>query len=673
MDPLVYDIADVPQLFVDDTMLAASMGLCRRIHQMSKHPTPVLAKSAEYEGTYLSPISVIQDAHTQQWRMWYNNYGTREVILPGIRDGSLHLAVSSDGISWEKPALGAFARESGIPNNICIPPGEQMSGGSCAVFDHPDDPDPSKRFKLIYYMPSYYLAYSADGINWRPAFPDPVWPNGAGDGLEETYFFMRDELRNRYRGYMRVWQRHQTIRKTSLGESDDLVSWEGPRIIWEAGPEFGAGAQIYGMNVFIDGGLYWALPWMFYTDEPLDPSLQQTMRFKLAWSRDGINWTPLAPEQDAIPMGEPGSFDCCMMQSTCPAIPLQDRIRLYYYGDDHLHSAGLDGNAAVGLGEIRRCGFVSMRASDDGILLTPRFLFRGEEMHLNARVESGGFLLAELLDDRGEIIQGFDYAHCDAFTGDNVDHTLSWRGRSNLAFLFGQNLMLRIKMKHADLFAFRAAGPRERFTAPLGPRPVCCGWTTRTPVIDGVLNDESWMDFSHSGVADNFVKFTEMSPANVRTRVLMTRDAERLYIAVDCEEPLTDRLQSVQAEGELDYQKDDMLEFRLSAPGQGTHFNQLMVTSSGAKMHCWFSVEEGGLAIYDDIAWEARTSMIPGHWYVEMAVPFSALGVAPPQPGERWQMNIIRHRHVDGYEPSCWSCMYGSVHRNDRSGILLFT
>ena len=673
MDPDVLDIVDQPQLFVEDTMIAASVGLQRRIHQMTKvSPSPVLAKTEPYEGTFLSPITVIQDARTGQWRMWYNSYGTREVMLPGVRDGSLHLAISQDGVHWEKPALGVFAPESGIPNNICIPPGEQMSGGSCAVFDDPDDPDPTQRYKLIYYLPSYYLAYSADGITWRPAFDEPVWANGAGDGLEETFFFMFDELRNKYRGYMRVWQRHQTIRKTSLGESDDLITWDGPKIIWTAGPEFGIGAQIYGMNVFIDGGLYWALPWMFYTDQPLDPAIQQTMRFKLAWSKDGISWNPLAPEQDAVPMEAAGTFDCGMMLSSCPVVKLEDRIRLYYYGSDNLHNVGLGGQASVGLAEIRHQGFVSLHADEEGVMITPRFLFRGEEIHLNAKVEPGGCILAELLDDRGEIVHGFEYAHSDAFTGDSVDHILTWGGRSDISFLFGQNLMLRLKLKQADIFAFRAAGPRERFSELLGPRPVRCGWTTRTPVIDGILNDESWMDFTNSGIADNFVKFTEMSPASVKTKVWMTRDKDNLYIAVDCEEPLLDEVAAEQVEGEIDYQKDDMVEFRLSAPGQGTHFNQLMVTASGQMMHCWFSVEEGGVAVYEQIDWEAKTSSIPGHWYVEMAVPFKALGVEPPQSGEQWQMNIIRHRHVGDKEPSCWSCMYGSVHRNDRSGILFF-
>jgi hypothetical protein len=670
----VFDFADTPQLFVEDTLIADSGGLRRRVHQLAKHsPEPVLRQTEPWEGAFCTPVSVNYDAGAGLWRMWYDSYGERKVNVPGTSMHALQLAISTDGIRWEKPAQGAFVID-GLPTNICAFIDGSPVQDACAVFDEPHDPDPSRRFKLIYYKPNYYLAYSADGVRWRPAGSDPVWANGDGDGLEETYFFMRDERVGKYRGYMRVWQRHQTIRKTSLGESDDLLSWTGPKIIWEAEPDYRLGAQLYGMNVFYDGGLYWALPWIFYTDQPLDPDLQQTMRLKLAWSRDGVEWHALAPEQDAVPMGEEGSFDCGMMLSACPVVRVEDRIRLYYYGATirHDNERG-DGHSSVGLAEIRPHGFVSLRADDEGAFITRRFLFRGEGIRVNARTEEDGYLQAEILNDRGEIVKSRNFSRSDPFTGDAVDHLLTWNGDGSLASLFGQNIMLRLKLYKADLFSFTLDGPPERFAAPLGPPPVRCGRCITPPVIDGVLNDGAWQDFTNSGVADDFVLFTEMSPAPLKTRVMLTRDEDNLYLSVDCEEPLIDKLRTGPKEESIEYYRDDMIEIRLSAPGQGTHFNQLMITPAADRWQAWFSVEEGGVEVHEDPAWTAKTSVIPGHWYIEMAVPFSALKAAPPAPGEQWQMNIIRHRHVEETNGvSCWSCMYGSVHRNDRSGVLVF-
>jgi len=673
MLPDAFDFADTPQLFVENTLIADSMGLERRVHQMTKvSAEPVVRIDPQTEGNALGPMRVAYDAALGQWRMWYDAYGERPVYAPGGQMQSVHLAVSTDGVHWEKPALGASPLLDGR-NNLCVfEDGASLRGG-CIVFDEPDDADLAKRYKLIYYPGyNYYLAYSADGVRWRHAQKEPVWTNGDGDGLEETNFFMRDERVGNYRGYMRVWQRHQTIRKTSLGESDDLLSWTGPKIIWEAEPAYGLGAQLYGMNVFYDGGLYWALPWIFYTDQPLDPDLQQTMRLKLAWSKDGIQWNALAPEQDAVPMGGPGSFDCGMMLSNCPVARVEDRIRLYYYGANRRHNS-YEGIAQVGLAEIRPHGFVSLRAEGEGALITRRFLFRGDGIRINVRTAPDGYLMAEILADNGEIVKSRSFSHSDPFTGDAVDHLLTWAGDGSLASLFGQNIMLRLKLYQADLFSFTLAGPPERFAAPLGPRPVRCGRCTRPPVIDGILSDDCWQDFSNSGVADDFVQFTEMSPAPLKTRVMLTRDDDNLYFSVDCKEPETEKLIFDTPDNNIDYSRDEVIEFRLSAPGQGTHFNQLMVTPAGGKWQAWFSVEEGGVAVYDNPEWAVKTSHIPGHWYVEMAVPFSAFNTPPPAPGEQWQMNVIRHRHVEGTnEISCWSCMFGSVHRNDRSGVLVF-
>jgi hypothetical protein len=330
------------------------------------------------------------------------------------------------------------------------------------------------------------------------------------------------------------------------------------------------------------------------------------------------------------------------------------------------------GRSAIGLAEIRRGGFVSLHADDEGWLLTHRFLFRGEEIRINAMTGKDGWLAAELLDDSGGVMERFSLTRSDVFSGDKVDQPLTWRGQNDLSFLRGQNVILRLKIKNADLYSFRAAGRKESFAAPLGPTPVRCGRCTTAPIIDGSLRDDCWQDFSHTGIADDFMQFTENSPAPLKTRVSLTRDDQCLYVAVDCEEPLTERLKPRAGGQEVDYQRDDLVEFRFSAPGHGTHFHQLMVTASGERQHCWFSVEEGGCRILDRIEWEAKTAVIPGHWYIEMAVPFRSLTTPPPQHGEEWQMNVIRYRYAEGRDVSCWSCMFGSVHRNDRSGKLVF-
>lgn len=677
MDHPVLDIVDQPRTFVSDEVIAASAHVERCVHPMRKVSTqPLLVPDQPWEAEQVAPVSVVFDQALGRWRMWYTSIGASLTgVLPGGVTWPLHLAESADGLTWDKPALGACAVEGHPANNLCVWEDGTPVAGACAVFDEPDDPDPSRRYKMMYYLPNYHLGYSADGVHWRPARREPVWPNGSGDGLEETHFFMRDPVTNRYRGYMRVWKRHQTIRTTSLGESDDLLTWTGPKIIWRAGPEFGVGAQIYGMTVYYDAGLYWGLPWMFYGDEPLDRALQQNIRFKLGYSHDGATWHALAPEQDALPMGEPGAFDTAMTFTVCPVVRCGDRLRLYYAGTSRRHDDPGAAAFGIGLAEIRPGGFVAMRAGDvEGKLLTHRVLIRGDHLLINARTEADGHIAVELLDDRGQYLKGLTFAEADAFTGDSTSHVLTWSGRRDLRALRGQNVMLRFRMVRAELFTFAVGGEPEQFSLPLGPPPVRVGHCLTPPIIDGRLDDQCWQDFDRSGVAGDFVQFAQNVPATVKTRATLTRDDEHLYIAVDCEEPKLSGTPGAEdaAINPSSSVSRDLIEFRFSAPGQGTFFSQLMVSPAGRQSHCFFSVEEGGGEILDHIDWEAKTAAAPGHWYVEMKVPFQALRTAPPAAGEHWQMNIIRHRQGDDERLTSWSCLFKSVHRNDRSGLLVF-
>jgi hypothetical protein len=659
MPPLA--IADTVQTFVDDYVIADMQGLERRFHGAEKHDGPVIAKSVDTETRTFFPIRVLK-VDDGPCRIWYGCHADS-----GRQ--SVHTAVSDDGVHWEKPAV-----QPDGSNRAVFADGRIVDDTGCAVFYEPDA-EPARRYKLVHYKPSYYLAHSPDGIVWTPHSDQPVWENGAGDGLEECFFFLKDDRSGKYRGYMRVWQERHTIRRLALGESDDLTSWTGPEIIWSAPPEYGIGAQVYGMTVHQEDGIYWGFPWMYYASEPPDPRDQQTIKLKLAFSRDGIDWQPVFPDQDVVPLGEPGSFDGEMICTSCPVLAIGDERRIYYSGHGIKHND--DGGklpGGIGMATFRRHGFVSLHADDGGVLLTKRFHFKGDELRLNAKTANDGAIVAELLADNGDTLSGYQCADSDAFTGDAVDAPLSWRGSSDLSSLTGQYVMLRLRLRNAELFTFRVAGRPDLFVGDCGPPPVRCGWCRQAPVIDGVLDDLAWQDFGNSGVAEGFVTFGHLETSPVQTRAMFTRDATHLYISVDCEEPNLAELVSNREENEADFffDSDDTVEFRLSAPGQGTFFNQLCVNAAGKRLQSWFSVEEGGSHMVPDVQWQAAVSRGAGHWYIEMAVPFTALNTPAPAAGERWQLHVIRHRQPDGYTISSWSCLFGAVHRNDLAGALVF-
>jgi hypothetical protein len=352
-------------------------------------------------------------------------------------------------------------------------------------------------------------------------------------------------------------------------------------------------------------------------------------------------------------------------------VEVGDRLRLYYTGFSGRHD-GSNPCSAVGLAEMRKGGFVSLQAANEGALVTHRFLMRGDQLRINARTEPGGSVTAELLSDYGSIVARCAAARHDVFSGDSTDHILSWGGSGDLGFLRGQNVRLRLLLRKAEVFSFRVSGAPELIAAPIGPQPVRCGRCLAAPVVDGILDDTCWDDFNHTGTANEFVRFEEPLPAAVKTRVRFTHDGSTLYMAAECDEPDWQKLPPGPAGPSVNYARDETLEIRLSAPEHGHYCHQLLVTVHGLVQHNWFSKEGGGGRNVSPVTWTAKTSAVPGRWTVELAVPFSALEAALPKAGDRWRLNIIRYRHAAQNETSCWSCMFGSVHRNDLAGDMVF-
>ncbi len=109
-----------------------------------------------------------------EYRMWYSGHDghSRQVCY----------AVSRDGIAWEKPKLGLAEYRGGKENNlVLLDDGAAMPGMSALVLHDPDDPDTSRRFKMIREVKATDLraAVSADGLRWKSL-------NGNRDILKDT-------------------------------------------------------------------------------------------------------------------------------------------------------------------------------------------------------------------------------------------------------------------------------------------------------------------------------------------------------------------------------------------------------------------------------------------------------------------------------------------------------
>jgi hypothetical protein len=189
-------------------------------------------------------------------------------------------------------------------------------------------------------------------------------------------------------------------------------------------------------------------------DDPPDPPEAFGIGYTvLGYSRDGENWHRYRePFLDRHP--QKGRFDHAHAWAFS-AVPVGKEVFIYYAGYDRGHKTG---NRQVGLGRIRRDGYVSLDAGGaGGRLLTPPLSFKGNRLTLNARVKSGGEIRVEVQDEGGSPIPGHGLAECDGIAADDVDLPVSWAGRSDLSALAGRPIRLNIALRDASLYAFQFA------------------------------------------------------------------------------------------------------------------------------------------------------------------------------------------------------------------------
>ena len=134
------------------------------------------------------PVAALgqRDADREKLTAWLTQQGFRSTIArlgldgpapaPQLRRGGRNLvllATSTDGASWEKPALGLHAYDGTTANNIVF------DAQSPAVVEDRFDRDATRRFKMLaYFSGGYVAAFSADGRRWTEFAKTPVFRGG---------------------------------------------------------------------------------------------------------------------------------------------------------------------------------------------------------------------------------------------------------------------------------------------------------------------------------------------------------------------------------------------------------------------------------------------------------------------------------------------------------------
>ena len=256
--------------FEERSVVEASQGLQSVFHPMRKHPrNPLFGKDHDWEGTgpYLFGSVFREDG---RWRMWYQHWSPSQPYFNSY-------AESTDGLHWEKPALGICEWEGSRDNNLVFTrkdegPQKYRHYGEAhnmSVMLNPFSDDPATKYICFFFSLPYLRArwaYSADGYRFTS---DPR-------SREMTLFQTNDVMNVTYDPYKRRFiaarkRGNAKGRAVAIAWSYDGLKWEWPTFTEtytrpdgiEARRDTVIGAdekdpsamQVYGMPLFAYQGL----------------------------------------------------------------------------------------------------------------------------------------------------------------------------------------------------------------------------------------------------------------------------------------------------------------------------------------------------------------------------------------------------------------------------------
>ena len=474
-------ITSAVQLFVDDYVVDTTDGVRRQVNQWKKYPgNPVVRPSKPWEvgGTYLNMYgSVIYDEDEKLFKCWYWTMNAEESPVPTKNIKVMCYATSADGIHWEKPSVGIFEFLGSKDNNIVMASKFEDKNSVPTLFTFgaiktPWDPDPARLYKACFYErppgakymgphDGAWSAVSPDGIHWTKS-KAPVMPE-----VGDTVGFFYDSLHQRYVCFSKRYVDGGRARFQC--ESDDFTNWTKSRLILKSDSQDDQPCDFYNNTGFVWGEMLLGWLQVFYKHD--DP-YKHRLVLELIYSRDGLNWNRMPSREPALEVGPDGSWDRTNQSAaTGTPIVVGDQMYMYYGGDVRYHGPrkGVDlgvTHGQVGLGTLRRDGFVSMDATPGGGVLTTKPLEltsspAGDgsvELHVNV-ISDNGHCQVELLDAAGEPIAGYTKKESDDIVQDTVDTVVTWNGNGDIAELVRQPVRLRFHMKNARLYSFRIAAP----------------------------------------------------------------------------------------------------------------------------------------------------------------------------------------------------------------------
>jgi len=464
-------VSEARQLFVDDFLIESSS-----LERVFKRPepfagNPILKPETEIEmnmgecplacpfndGLWLDPSDGL-------FKLWYH---------AGWFHGTA-LAVSRDGVVWERPDLKAAPG-----SNLVLPIKAGVLRDGCMVWLDSDAKREDERFKMFLYErwsggEGGRVLSSPDGVSW--ASRGKTGP--CGDNTSFYYDPFRGKWVFSVRGFMEGYGRARF-----RVERDDFFDCEwkdGEAVPWlhcdesdEPDQAIGFKPQLYDFNAAPYESLMIGLAAIMKgpeNDVCEAKGIPKTNDLELAFSRDGVAWArpPASTPPFLASSRALGRWDRGYLHATGGLfVRCGEKLRFYYAGfsgespklhgsrkGSYITSNAMYAGGSTGFATLRLDGFAAMKASaEEGELLTRKLLSSGGELRVNCECPKGA-LRVEALDASGNAIKGCELENSLPFAGDSTDFLMRWREREELP-REGGPIQLRFHLREGSLYSFR--------------------------------------------------------------------------------------------------------------------------------------------------------------------------------------------------------------------------
>jgi hypothetical protein len=449
------------ELFVDDYLIDRMEKAYLKLNPPERKEI-VLRMEKPWEGPGSGIYSCVfkdGDVYKMYYRATFDNSSDR------AEGQACCYAESRDGIHWERPELGIHEFDGSKQNNIVML-GRIAHNFSPFPDRRPGCP-PQEKYKAVAgYAPEGLFAYvSEDGLNFRPLREEPILTKGAFDSHNLAFW---DPNKQRYVCYSRYFASNQEpnieapedsaifmgIRAIQYSFSNDFVNWTMPQPNVYAK---GVPLEHFYTNATIPcpgaEHIYLSFPMRFMPERhkvPEHPKVGLSDNVFMT-SRDGVNWTRtfleawMRPGLDKRNWTQRSLIVAWGILETSPDEFSMYVNEHYYWEDSYIRRI-----------TVPRHRFASVHGDySGGVMITKPITVEGRSLVLNYATSAAGSVRVGVIDEAGWPVPYFSTEDCDVIYGDELDCTVTWRGKADLSKFVGKAVRFKFELKDADIYALR--------------------------------------------------------------------------------------------------------------------------------------------------------------------------------------------------------------------------